>query len=224
MTTDLRNAPSLVVTEEEVVYEQDGWLHTVEVASQNRKHTYYPKKWLKVGSQYTKIDHAIDEFSSQGSSITSQRLGWLELEANLGSGEKKVERWLKDGQEHCDTGPSKVEWYSNGKKKLEQWAKNGILHCESGPACVQFLEIKDEIEGSNNIKEEYYIDGIKVPKFMLFKYTLNKFDVSDCAICLLHLDPNDKVLFIPCGHIFHMECLLKTKDKCPNCRMSLEFS
>jgi len=94
LTTDLRNSPSLVVTEEEVVYEQDGWLHTVEMASQNRKHNFYSKKWLKPGSQYAKIDHAIDEFSSQGSSISSQRLGWLELEANLGSGEKKVEHWI----------------------------------------------------------------------------------------------------------------------------------
>jgi hypothetical protein len=94
LTTDLRNAPSLVVTEEEVVYEQDGWLHTVEISSQNRKHLYYPKKWLKPGSQYAKIDHAIGEYSSQGSSISSQRLGWLELEANLGSGERKVEHWI----------------------------------------------------------------------------------------------------------------------------------
>lgn len=94
LSTDLRNAPSLVVTEEEVVYEQDGWLHVVEVSSQNRKHTYYPKKWLKIGSQYTKLDHAIDEYSSQGTDISSQRLGWLELEANLGSGERKVEHWI----------------------------------------------------------------------------------------------------------------------------------
>ena len=94
ISTDLRNSPSLVVTEEEVVYEQDGWLHTVEVASQNRKNTYYSKKWLKPGSQFLKIDHAIDEYSSQGSSVTSQRLGWLEMEANLGSGERKVEHWI----------------------------------------------------------------------------------------------------------------------------------
>jgi hypothetical protein len=94
ISTDLRNAPSLVVTEEEVVQEQDGWLHTVEIASQNRKHTYYPKKYLKPGSQYTKIDHAIGEYSEQGSDISSQRLGWLELEANLGSGERKVEHWI----------------------------------------------------------------------------------------------------------------------------------
>jgi hypothetical protein len=94
ISTDLRNSPSLVVTEEEVVYEQDGWLHTVEVASQNRKNTYYSKRWLKPGSQFIKIDHAIDEYSSQGSSVTSQRLGWLEMEANLGSGERKVEHWI----------------------------------------------------------------------------------------------------------------------------------
>lgn len=94
ISTDLRNSPSLVVIEEEVVYEQDGWVHTVEVASQNRKGTYYSKKYLKSGSQFIKIDHAIDEYSSQGSSITSQRLGWLEMEANLGSGEKKVEHWI----------------------------------------------------------------------------------------------------------------------------------
>lgn len=94
ITTDLRNAPPLVVTEEEVVYEQDGWIHTVEISSQNKKHSYYPKKYLKPGSQYTKIDHAIGEYSEQGSSISTQRLGWLELEANLGSGERKVEHWI----------------------------------------------------------------------------------------------------------------------------------
>lgn len=94
ITTDLRNAPPLVVTEEEVVYEQDGWLHTVEISSQNKKHSYYPKKYLKPGSQYTKIDHAIGEYSEQGTSISTQRLGWLELEANLGSGERKVEHWI----------------------------------------------------------------------------------------------------------------------------------
>lgn len=92
--TDLRNAPSLAVTETEVVYEEGGWVHEVEMASMNKKHTYYPKKYLKVGSQYIKIDHAIDEFSTQGSSISSQRLGWMELEANLGSGERKVEHWI----------------------------------------------------------------------------------------------------------------------------------
>lgn len=94
ITTDLRNAPQLVVTEAEVKYEEEGWLHTVEMASMNRKHSYYPLKYLKVGSQYIKVDHAIGEYSSQGSSITSNRLGWLDLEANLGSGEKKVEHWI----------------------------------------------------------------------------------------------------------------------------------
>lgn len=94
LSTDLRNAPSLVVTEEEIEHEIDGWVHTVEMASQNRKHSYYPKKYLKPSAQYMKIDHAIDEYSSQGSSLTSHRLGWLTLEANLGSGEKKVEHWI----------------------------------------------------------------------------------------------------------------------------------
>jgi hypothetical protein len=94
ITTDLRNAPSLVVIEEEIEHENGGWTHTVEISSQNKKHTYYPKKWLKPQSQYVKIDHAIDEYSTQGSSISSQRLGWLELEANLGSGERKVEHWV----------------------------------------------------------------------------------------------------------------------------------
>jgi len=94
ITTDLRNAPSLVVSEEEVYYEQDGWVHTVEIASQNKKHTSYPKKYLKPGSQYIKIDHAIDEYSTQGSSISNMRLGWMDLEANLGSGERKVEHWV----------------------------------------------------------------------------------------------------------------------------------
>lgn len=94
ISTDLRNSPSLVVTEAEVYYEQDGWVHEVEVASQNRKSTYYSKKWLKVGAQFLKIDYATDEYSNQGSSVTSHRLGWLELEANLGSGERRVDHWI----------------------------------------------------------------------------------------------------------------------------------
>lgn len=126
ITTDLRNAPSLVVKEDEVYYEQDGYVHTVEMASQNKKHSSYPKKYLKPGSQYIKIDHAIDEYSTQGSSIDSMRLGWLELEANLGSGEKKVEHWVTmHGAIMALAADSKLKEKISGEYDLEKM--NSVL-------------------------------------------------------------------------------------------------
>ena len=47
-------------------------------------------------------------------------------------------------------------------------------------------------------------------------------DLEDCAICGLSL--NDKFPYkLPCNHVFHYECLMKTFDnsnrnRCPYCR------
>jgi hypothetical protein len=45
-----------------------------------------------------------------------------------------------------------------------------------------------------------------------------------CPVCLVDYEIGDKAKFVPCGHIFHPECLdpwLKKNNTCPVCRHEL---
>ena len=43
-----------------------------------------------------------------------------------------------------------------------------------------------------------------------------------CTICLVKFTPNEEILFVPCGHIFHSNCIVQWletgKNDCPQCR------
>ncbi|KAH7130862.1 hypothetical protein EDB81DRAFT_631882, partial [Dactylonectria macrodidyma] len=45
----------------------------------------------------------------------------------------------------------------------------------------------------------------------------------DCVICLETLQDSDKVRHLPCGHIFHSNCItmwfLNRRDTCPVCKL-----
>ena len=45
-----------------------------------------------------------------------------------------------------------------------------------------------------------------------------------CSVCITDLELGTKSLFLPCGHIFHGECIkpwLKDNNTCPVCRKEL---
>ena len=45
-----------------------------------------------------------------------------------------------------------------------------------------------------------------------------------CAVCVEHISLGKKGMFMPCGHIYHPDCLnpwLKTNNTCPVCRFEL---
>lgn len=47
---------------------------------------------------------------------------------------------------------------------------------------------------------------------------------NECCICLEEFDPNESVYCIPCGHYFHVHCLMEWEQRrptCPTCETSI---
>ncbi|KAL1407366.1 hypothetical protein Q8F55_006788 [Vanrija albida] len=66
------------------------------------------------------------------------------------------------------------------------------------------------------------IDGL--PRFKLDEDTLEKSTYKDCPVCKDDYTIGEEVIRIPCGHIFHPDCLvpwLEVNGSCPVCRASL---
>lgn len=90
---DFRDGIELYITEEEIYEEIDGFVYTVQVVSQNRKGTFYPKEWLQPGTQYMKLSNINHEYDTQKSSITTTS-GFMQLEQELGGGHRSVTHWI----------------------------------------------------------------------------------------------------------------------------------
>ena len=74
---------------------------------------------------------------------------------------------------------------------------------------------------------EYLFSKIK---FFLFNDYNNKEKNNNCIICFENYNPEDKLIIIKCGHIFHYDCLKKwfiplnsteVNNSCPECRNEL---
>ena len=49
-------------------------------------------------------------------------------------------------------------------------------------------------------------------------------EAPTCTICVEHIKLKTKGMFMPCGHIYHPDCLkpwLETNNSCPICRFEL---
>lgn len=47
----------------------------------------------------------------------------------------------------------------------------------------------------------------------------------NCVICMTQYEKDDKILTIPCCHLYHTECILdwfKTKNTCPICKFKVD--
>lgn len=54
--------------------------------------------------------------------------------------------------------------------------------------------------------------------------TFKKLEPPTCAICVEQIQMGFKGMFVPCGHIYHPDCLnpwFKTHNSCPICRHEL---
>jgi hypothetical protein len=49
----------------------------------------------------------------------------------------------------------------------------------------------------------------------------------ECYICLNHFENNEKIIVLPCKHLFHIRCiniwLSNFSNKCPTCRKVVGF-
>ena len=49
----------------------------------------------------------------------------------------------------------------------------------------------------------------------------------NCVICMTQYEKGDKILTIPCCHLYHMECIkdwFKSKNTCPICKFKVDQS
>jgi hypothetical protein len=96
LIADYRDGIELYITEDEIIQEADGFVYTVEIVSNNRRGTFYPKEWLEPGTQYMKLSNINGEYDTQKSSISSEglRTGIMNLEMELGGGHRSVTHWI----------------------------------------------------------------------------------------------------------------------------------
>ena len=70
----------------------------------------------------------------------------------------------------------------------------------------------------NDIKQ-YLPEPIKIDEKQLKK--INDSSDDNCIICLDNFKLNDEILYLPCMHLYHKECIIKwflKEDICPLCR------
>lgn len=63
-----------------------------------------------------------------------------------------------------------------------------------------------------------------LPKIKVTAYDIAANEGSECSICLADLVAGEPALRIPCGHLFHEDCVkdwLKKSNECPVCRFEL---
>ena len=78
----------------------------------------------------------------------------------------------------------------------------------------------DKIFNDNNSKENNYKIKDKINKMPQIYYEKNKFDNSECFICIDEFKENELLKQLNCGHVFHKECLsqwLINMNNCPIC-------
>lgn len=91
---DYRDGIMLFVDSPEIYEENGGWVYTVKIVSQNNKKTYYPKEWLRPGTQYMKLSNTNGEYDTQKSSISMERSGFMRLQMELGGGHRSISHFI----------------------------------------------------------------------------------------------------------------------------------
>lgn len=130
LTVDYRDGIELFVTEDEIYEEQDGTVYTVQIVNTSRRNTYYPKEWLKPGTQYMKVSNSNGEYSTQKSSISSagMRTGFMDLEMELGTGHRSVEYSVTGYGDMARIDESKHPALSFINKRLENASGSTLVY------------------------------------------------------------------------------------------------
>ena len=81
-------------------------------------------------------------------------------------------------------------------------------------------ELKESI---NNALDPNLIKYL--PEFTINDNSYNG-KMKECTICLNEIKMNERVILLPCLHIFHSDCIKKNferKNTCPNCNLILNY-
>ena len=81
------------------------------------------------------------------------------------------------------------------------------------------ISSKEMIKNKYNDIKQYLPEPIKIDEKQLKK--INDSSDDNCIICLDNFKLNDEILYLPCMHLYHKECIIKwflKEDICPLCR------
>ena len=102
------------------------------------------------------IERKLDEERNTGNyTETINYENGVECKIEYVNRNKRIERWLKNGQQHRDNDlPACINYYENGNKKYEEWWKNDQRHRDNDlPADIDYYENK------NKRCESWWVNG-----------------------------------------------------------------
>ena len=131
---------------------------------------------------------------------------------------------------HCDKKNENITFYECPKCK-------SVMLKEEEKDHVLAHELEEKIQ--NNIKNGYESDASKASQLTSqlkeqYCYSLESVIESNtqitkenknCIICLIDLNVGDRVITLPCFHMFHKECIndwFKKDKKCPLCKLEIK--
>lgn len=114
-----------------------------------------------------------------------------------------------------------------GIQRMAQWLLRSPTF--DGPPIGEYEEFIDMIARTggavNRGASDAEIDGLRTDKVTKKKVkTENSEEEDKCAICLGEYEEGEEVKTLPCGHVFHGECIgrwLKVNRVCPFCKKSI---
>ena len=84
------------------------------------------------------------------------------------------------------------------------------------------LSIRDSLF-AGTLKEKDKLE--EIPEFNINStIELNKFKSKNCTICLEDFKVKDKLMYLPCFHLFHKDCIIswaKENSICPLCKIDI---
>jgi len=83
-----------------------------------------------------------------------------------------------------------------------------------------------------SIRDSIYVSDPKdkdkleeIPEFNINSTTeLSKLKAKNCTICLEDFKIKDKLIYLPCFHLFHKDCIVnwvKSNSTCPLCKLDI---
>jgi hypothetical protein len=128
----------------------------------------------------------------------------------------EVDNVLQSDQ--CRTCGSKREWKYVADYNWE------CLECTNVNSFKDKKCRKCKIEGQGFVRKRLG----KIDQCRMDEHSIG--EPSHCAICKSNVESHEQIADLPCGHVFHICCLLnwvtsgnENASKCPHCRVDIPF-
>jgi hypothetical protein len=100
-----------------------------------------------------------------------------------------------------------------------------LLHPHSNHLESILRQIQERINTRQNPVNENLISAL--PEMEINDLSKIPDEKKDCVICLTTYELNEKVIILPCTHMFHTDCLkswFRNQDTCPICKFKINES